>query len=904
MSIRNFDALFRPKSIALIGASNRPHSVGAVVADNLFASGFKGPVMPVNPHETAIRSTLNYRSVADLPTAPDLAVIATPAPGVPKIIEALGQKGCRAAVVITAGFGEVESGHELHQAMLDAARPHLMRIVGPNCIGLISPHAGINASFAHLTPDKGDIALVSQSGAIVTAMLDWASERGIGFSHVISLGDMSDVDFGDLLDYLSTDRATRAIFLYVENITHAKKFMSAARTAARAKPVIVIKSGRSAAGAKAAHSHTGALAGSDVVYDAAFARAGLLRVSKLEEMFEAAATLATGVRIRGDGLTIVTNGGGAGVMAVDALEAFGGRFSDLAPETIEALDGFLPANWSRANPVDIIGDAPGERYAKTLEALLARKSDDATLAIFCPSAITDPHEVAQAIVDVVGRHRGAPVLTNWLGGRGVQSARDLFAENRIATFESPTKAIRAFMHLVRYRRNQENLMETPAAGVAISHHAIDAAHRMIEAVIQEGRQVMTEPEAKELLSLFGIPIVETFRAATPDEAAERFAAIGHPVALKILSKDITHKSDVGGVVLNLRSADDVREAASAMLARIRRAYPDADIEGFTVQRLIDMRDAHELIAGIATDATFGPVLLFGRGGKAAEVINDRTIGLPPLNSVLARRMIDRTRVSKLLAGYRDVPAAAPGAIEDVLVRLSEMIIHLPEIAELDMNPFLATGEGVVALDARVAVRPCAPGRDRLAIHPYPREWERVITLKDDRHFLLRPIRPEDEMALAEMVSRCTPEDLRLRFMGPMKVFPHQTAARFTQIDYDREMAFVATDPGSAYGMGTIYGVVRVVSDPENEKAEYAVLVRSDMKGQGLGYGLMRAILAYAARRGLREVYGEVLRENTGMMRMARHLGFETGRYELGSDTAHVVFDVAKAAEWDGAEVLE
>ncbi|MEN3792358.1 bifunctional acetate--CoA ligase family protein/GNAT family N-acetyltransferase [Fulvimarina sp. MAC3] len=901
MSIRNFDALFRPKSIALIGASNQPHSVGAVIADNLFTSGFKGPVMPVNPHETSIRSTLNYRSVAELPMAPDLAVIATPAQSVPGIIEELGKKGCRAAIVISAGFGEVDSSRELRQAMLDAARPHLMRIVGPNCIGLISPHVGINASFAHLTPQKGDIALLSQSGAIVTAMLDWAAERGIGFSHAISLGDMSDVDFGDLLDYLSTDRATRAIFLYVENITHAKKFMSGARTAARAKPVIVIKSGRSAAGAKAAHSHTGALAGSDVVYDAAFSRAGLLRVSKLEEMFEAAATLATGVRIRGDGLTIVTNGGGAGVMAVDALEAFGGRLSSLDPETIEALDGVLPHNWSRANPVDIIGDAPGERYAETLDKLLSRRNDDATLAIFCPSAITDPHEVAQAIVDVAGRHRGAPVLTNWLGGRSVQSARDLFAENRIATFESPTKAIRAFMHLVRYRRNQENLMETPAAGVAISHHAIAAAHRMIEAVIAAGRTVMTEPEAKELLSLFGIPIVETFRAKTPEEAAARFEAIGHPVALKILSKDITHKSDVGGVRLGLRSADEVRESAEAMLSHIRQSYPDADIEGFTVQRLIDMRDARELIAGIATDATFGPVLLFGRGGKAAEVINDRTIGLPPLNSVLARRMIDRTRVSKLLAGYRDVPAAAPGAIEDVLVRLSEMIVHLPQIVELDMNPFLATGEGVVALDARVAVRPLEHGEGRLAIHPYPREWERVITLKDQRHFLLRPIRPEDETALADMVSRCTPEDLRLRFMGPMKVFPHQTAARFTQIDYDREMAFIATDPGAAYGNGTIYGVVRIISDPENEKAEYAVLVRSDMKGQGLGYGLMRAILAYASKRGLREVYGEVLRENTGMMRMARHLGFDTGRYEPGSETAHVIFDVEKASKWVEAE---
>ncbi|MCB8836562.1 bifunctional acetate--CoA ligase family protein/GNAT family N-acetyltransferase [Aurantimonas sp. VKM B-3413] len=890
MSTRNFDALFSPRSIALIGASNEPHSVGNVIARNLFEGGFSGPIMPVNPHEAAIAGRKSFTSVSALPLVPDLAIVATPAPTVPGIVGELAARGCRAAVVISAGLGETRDGATLRQAMLDAARPHLMRIVGPNCLGILSQPLGINGSFSHLSPKAGDIALVSQSGAIVTAILDWADERGIGFSHVVSLGDMCDVDFGDMLDFLSTDRATRSILLYVENITFAKKFMSAARIAARSKPVVVIKAGRSAEGAKAALSHTGALAGSDKVYDGAFRRAGVLRVGELEELFEAASTLSTGIRITGDRLTILTNGGGAGVLAVDALKARGGTLATISEATLKELDAVLPPTWSHGNPVDIIGDATGARYGAALEALLKDRESDAILVINCPTAVADVMEAGKAVIAAKAKRPRFPVLTNWLGGTAAAPVRQFFASERIPTFESPDKAVRAFTHLVRYRRNQELLMETPTAGVAIAPEAVERARKVIEAAKAAGHRTLSEWEAKAVLKLFGIPAVETFLVTTDEEAEARFREIGAPAALKIVSPDITHKSDVGGVRLDIASAAAMRTAVAEMRDAVQAAAPEARITGFTVQRMVSRPDAYELIAGLATDATFGPVVLFGRGGKATEVIGDRAIGLPPLNSVLAREMIRETEIAKLLAGYRDVPAVPLDPIADVLIRLAELAVLLPEVAELDINPLLADAEGVVALDARVTLRADGTRVVGPAIRPYPRELEREITIRDAERFLLRPIRPEDELALADMVAHCTDHDLRLRFMGPIKVFPHQTAARFSQIDYDREMAFVAVAPGSSYGEGPISGVVRLVADPENEAAEFAVLVRSDMKGHGLGYALMNEILAYGRNRGLARIYGEVLRENATMLRMARELGFHLDGAEAGADTARVTVE--------------
>lgn len=887
MSIRNFDALFEPAAIALIGASNAPKSVGRVLADNLLGAGFAGPVMTVNPHETAIRSTLNYRSIGELPATPDLAIVATPAATVPAIIGDLGRRGCRAAVVISAGFGAQGDGGDLRQAMLDAAKPHLMRIVGPNCLGFISTPRGINASFAHLTPRPGHIALVSQSGAIVAAMLDWADQRDVGFSHILSLGDMSDVDFGDALDYLCSDRTTRSILLYVENVTHARKFMSAARIAARTKPVLVVKAGRSAAGAKAALSHTGALAGADAVYDAAFQRAGLLRVAELEELFAAAAILATGMRVSGDRMTILTNGGGAGVMAVDALAARDGRIAELGAGTLHRLDKALPGSWSHANPVDILGDATGERYAAALEVLLEEPDSDAILVINCPTAVTDGQDAASAVAQAVARHPAVPVLTSWLGGTTAERSRAFLAGKTIPTFTSPEEAVRAFTHLVEFRRNQDLLLETPSAGVAIAPAQIDAARQLIETVRRDGRSVLSEPEAKRLLALFGIPAVETLIAATPEEAGRLFGQIGAPVALKILSPDISHKSDVGGVALNLRSRAEVTAAALEMLARVQQAAPAAKQLTFTVQPMISRPKACELIVGIAQDATFGPVLLFGRGGTATEVIGDRAIGLPPLNSVLAKDMIGRTRVSRLLAGYRDVPPVPLDALAEVLVRLSELVIHLPDVIELDINPLLADASGVIALDARVVIGATSASRTALAISPYPHELGEDVTLNDGARFQIRPIRPDDEVALSDMVAQCTPGDLRLRFLAPLKTFPHEMAARLSQIDYDREMAFVAVEPDSAYGSGPIFGVVRLIGDPERDTAEFAVLVRSDMKGRGLGYRLMAKIVAHAKASGFRRLYGDVLRGNRVMLNMAHELGFTADVCKIGEETTRI-----------------
>jgi acetyltransferase len=881
MTTRNFDALFTPRSIALVGASNTPGSVGSVLARNLFGAGFAGPIMPVNPHEDAIRSAVNYRTIAELPEIPDLAVIATPAPTVPAIVAELAERGCRAAVVISAGFDAVS-----RQGLLDIARPHLMRIVGPNCLGFISPVLGINASFAHLTPPAGDIAFVSQSGAIATTMIDWAVGRGMGFSHLVSIGDMADVDFGDLLDHLALDQATRAILLYVEGVTSPRKFMSAARIASRAKPVIVVKGGRSRFGAQAAQSHTGALAGSDAVYDAAFRRAGMLRVFELRQLFEAAATLASGFQAVGDRLTILTNGGGLGVLAADALEQEGGRLTVLSGPTVRALDSALPAGWSKGNPVDILGDAGGDRYRAALKAVLAEPEQDAVLVMNCPTGVADSGEAATVTADVAAGSK-TPVLTAWVGEATAAPARQALARAGLPAYETPDEAVAAFMQLVRHRRNRALLMETPPAGALIPPDAQARARAIIDGVLAEGRSLLTEPEAKAVLGAFDIPVVETWTAATPEEAAERARSIGAPVALKILSREITHKSDVGGVRLDLRTPQAVLEAAQAMREGVAAAAPDAKIDGFTVQAMIRRPRSHELIAGLAEDATFGPVVLFGQGGVAVEVLADRSVGLPPLNSVLAREMISTTRVSRLLEGYRDRPKAALDQIAATLVKLSEIAVRLPEVVELDINPLLADETGVLALDARVVVR--ATGADpsrRMAIRPYPIELESAVTLPDGAAYRVRPIRPEDEARLIEMIGRSQPEDRRLRSFRALPRLPHDLAARLSQIDYDREMAFVAVEPA-----GAIAGAARIVGDPNNEAAEFAVIIRSDLQGRGLGSRLMTELLAYARRRGLSRVHGDILRQNAPMLAMARELGAQIHQTQA-PEVAQAVFELA------------
>jgi acetyltransferase len=870
MSIRHLDALFHPASVAVFGASQRPGSVGATVWRNMREGGFAGALYPVNPKHATLDGVKTYRNAAALPETPALAVICTPADTVVPLIKALGERGTKAAIVVSAGLDAAQK-----RAMLDAARVHTLRILGPNCIGMLVPHLGLNASFSHISAQKGDLAFVSQSGALVTAMLDWADSRGIGFSHFVSLGERADVDFGDMLDFLGSDPKTRSILLYIESIETSRKFMSAARAAARNKPVIVVKAGRSTAGQAAAASHTGALAGSDAVFAAAIARSGMLRVDSLQDLFLAAETLT---RYR-DGptgqLTVLTNGGGAGVMAADAAAAADVPLAELDDALKAKLDAVLPANWSHANPVDIIGDAPTARYVAALEAL-AHNPQSAVLFIHAPTAIVPSAEIAQALLPQI-RAMPQRVLGCWLGDKAVAQARQIFRDAGVPDYNTPEEAIRAFSFLRTYRQHQAELLQTPPARSATQAVDLPRLRDIVEAVLTSGRELLTEPEAKDFLAAAGLPVVPTrIVGAEALEARAAADAIGYPVALKILSHDITHKSDVGGVRLNIGSATELTEACHAMLARVQEARPDAQVLGFTVQPMVRKMHAHELIIGVSVDPVFGPVVLFGDGGTAVEVLEDRALGLPPLNTPLALAQMERTRVARLLHGYRDEPAADMGAIADVMVAVSQLLVDVPELAELDINPLLVNHEGAVALDARVRVSAQRPsGADHFAIEPYPSELMEVWKW-NDQTVVLRPIRPEDEAQHRAFLEKLDPEDIRLRVFYSRRSIEHSELARLTQIDYAREMAFIATRTLPDGGEETL-GTVRATVDPDNHTAEFGVIVRSDLKGSGLGHRLMSKMIGYLRARGTHRLVGTVLRINHGMLELARSLGFKEAK---------------------------
>ena len=882
MSVRNLKHLFEPHSIAVIGASGKPHGVGTTVLHNLLEGGFAGPVYPVNPKYKTLAGCDVHARVADLPEVPELAVICTPPATVPGLIAELGERGTRAAIVLSAGLSGVHDadGRSMKDLMLAAAKPYLLRILGPNCVGLLAPGIGLNASFAHTGALPGKIAFVSQSGAMVTGVLDWARSRGIGFSRFISLGDSADVDFGDVLDYLASDGATRAILMYVEAVTHARKFMSAARAAARTKPTLLIKAGRVPEGAKAATSHTGALAGADDVYEAAIRRAGMLRVYTTEDLFDAVETLARARPVRGDRLAIVTNGGGPGVVATDALIGKGGCLASLSDAAQQRLDAILPPTWSHGNPIDIIGDAPAQRYVDTMQVVLNDHENDAALLIHAPTAIVPSIEIAAALEPMI---RAAPrnVLACWLGGETVAPARALFSGAGIPTYDTPEEAVRGFMQMVQYHRNQELLMQVPpAGGDGVPDRS--GARAAVRQALAEGRTLLSEPEAKQVLAAYGIPVVQTRAVATPEQAAQAAVEIGFPVALKVVSPDITHKSDVGGVVLELDSAAAVAAAAEAMRRRIAGLRPDAHLHGYSVQSMVRRPQARELIVGAATDPVFGPVILFGQGGIAVEVTADHAIGLPPLNMVLARDMISRTRVAKLLEAYRNQPAADIDAICEVLVRISHLVIDMPEIVELDINPLLADADGVIALDARIRVHEAVEaGVDRLAIRPYPEELEDRIEWQG-APLLLRPIRPEDGPQHLAFFDALEPEDVRYRMFIRIRELDPAQLARMTQIDYDREMAFIATRE-RADGTPETLGVARIVADPDNVSGEFAIVVRSDLKGMGMGTLLLGKLIDYCRRRGMQEIVGETLSYNKGLLALAKKFGFSMQR-QVGEDT--------------------
>lgn len=874
MTGRNLDALLSPASVAIVGASQRKNSLGAIVLDRLKAGGFSGQVHVVNPKYDQIGNQVCHRRIHSVPGSIDLGLVVTPPSTVPDVIAELGIKGARAAVVITAGLDS-----QVRKQMLLAARPYCLRILGPNCLGLQVPGIGLDASFAHTMPKPGHLALLSQSGAIVTAMADWADARDVGFSVAASLGDMADVDVGDILNYLATDTNTRAILMYLEHITDARKFMSAARVAARVKPVIAIKAGRSVAAARAAASHTGALVGIDGVYEAAFRRAGVLRVNDLGELFDAAEILARSNPTRGNRLAVLTNGGGGGVLAADAIAQQDLRLAKLSEDTKARLDKCLPPNWSHANPIDIIGDADAARYQAALEAALDNPETDGVLVINCPTGLASSSEAAGTVAKTLAGHPSKtkiPALTCWLGGTTADKANAILSRNKLPVFRTPKQAVRGFGYLYRHRDTQRQLMQAPTVHGDIPAINREKAQRVIHDCLRSGRDMLTEPEAHAVLAAFGVPTVETRTAETPEEVgavAEDLLSAGHDqLAVKIWSKDITHKSDMGGVQLNLLTAAAASEAANAMLSHLRHVQPGADISGFVIQPMIRRADAHELIVGLSVDRVFGPVVMVGAGGTSVEVVADKALGLPPLDNVLAADMLDRTRISKLLAGYRNRPAADRSAILDVMVRVSQLSAHIPEITELDINPLLVDSESVIALDARIRVAPAPvhqPGENpAFAIRPYPASWDTVADTASGS-VRMRPIRPSDEMLYDEFFNHLKHQDLRFRFFGDVARPSRDQIAQLTQIDYSRAMAFVALGSDK----GSLLGVSRLSSDPDKQAAEFAILVRSDKQGQGIGTKLLQQLIDYAQFSGIGTLWGDVLIENEGMLRMANEFGF-------------------------------
>jgi acetyltransferase len=882
--------MFNPGSVAVIGASQRPGSVGAVTFANVLAAGFHGPVYAVNIRHRTVAGQAAYRSVDDLPAAPDLAVICTPAQAVPGIVRALGRKGCRAAVVLSAGLDAA-----LRQDMLDAARPNLLRILGPNCLGLLAPGIGLNASFAPANALPGRVALVAQSGAMLTAVLDWANQRRIGFSRLVSLGEACDVDFGDILDYLAGDPATDAILLYVESLHEARKFMSAARSAARAKPTIVMKSGRHPKAAQAAFSHTGAMAGADLVYEAAFRRAGALRVNSTTALFDAVSMLGQRRQPAGPRLAIVTNGGGPGILATDAMEDAGGVFAELSADTLARLDAVLPPAWSHANPVDIVGDAPPQRYRDALEVLLKSGDADAVLLIHAPTAIAASADIARLVLPTLAQ-APIPVLTAWMGGASVGEARRLCADAGLPVFETPEAAVAGFQQMVQFRANQQMLLQLPAADKT-PESAAPLARALVAEHLAAGRFELGMLESTQLLGVYGIDVAPMEAADSPAAALAAARRLGYPVALKAVAAGASHKSDVGGVALDLRDEAALLAAIASMRESFAQAPGIGPLSGFVVQAMASDRTACELIAGISTDPVFGPVVLFGRGGVEAEVLGDRAVALPPLNHVLAGELVGRTVAARLLAGYRNRPPARLDQVREVLIAIARMATDLPELLEMDINPLLAGAGGVLALDARIRLAPAKPGRAphaHLAILPYPAHLAQQVRWRD-AELCLRPIRPEDAAAHQAFFARLSAEDIHFRAFSSLRELSPAQLARLTQIDYAREMAFIATRTGPD-GQAETLGVARVVADPDNVSGEFAVIVRSDLKGQGLGRMLMDRLLAYCRASGLREVVGTVLPDNAAMLGLARGCGFAAAPGTDGATAVRLRLDQSSSGE--------
>ncbi len=876
---RALDAIFRPRNVAVVGATEKAGSVGRTVLWNLIQNPFGGTVFPVNPNRPSVLGIKAYASLADVPAPIDLAVLVTPAPTVPGLIRECVEAKVPGAIVISAGFKEAgEAGARYERQIVEEARRGALRVIGPNCLGVMSPLSGLNATFASAMARPGQVAFLSQSGALCTAVLDWSLEENVGFSHFVSIGSMADVGWGDLIDYLGDDPHTRSIVIYMESVGDARRFLSSAREVALTKPIIVIKAGRTEAAAKAAASHTGALTGSDDVLDAAFRRCGVLRVNTIAELFYMAEVLAKQPRPKGPRLTILTNAGGPGVLACDALIASGGELTPLSPETLAAFDALLPPHWSRNNPVDVLGDADPERYAKALEIAAKDPASDGMLVILTPQAMTDPTRTAEALRPHAALE-GKPVLASWMGGAEVAAGIAILNRANVPTFPYPDTAARVFTYMWKYTYNLRALYETPS--LAVSPEAGTARERVraaVEAARASGRTLLTEDESKDVLAAYGIPTVETRAAATEDEAVAVAEAIGYPVAVKLRSQTITHKTDVGGVCLNLEDADAVRGAFQAIRAAVAARAGEGHFGGVTVQPMV-RTDGYELIVGSSVDPQFGPVLLFGSGGRLVEVYRDRALGLPPLTTTLARRLMEQTRIYTALKGVRGRRAVDLDGLERLLVRFSQLVVEQPWIKEVDINPLLASADGLFALDARVVLHgPDVREADvpRAAIRPYPLQYVGRWRTRRGVDVLFRPIRPEDEPLMVKFHESLSERSIYLRYFRLLKLsqrIAHERLTRVCYIDYDREMALVVEHIDPATEERRILAVGRLTRLHGTDVGEFALLVSDEYQGQGIGTELLRRLVAVGRDERLARITGDILPENTDMVAVCRRVGF-------------------------------
>ncbi len=873
MSLSRLDAMFKPNSVTVIGASNESGSVGNIVMRNLLGGKFLGPVMPISPGQDAVMGILSYKDVDTLPLTPDLGIICSKPELVPEYLRGLGRRGVRAAVVLPPGWEKLLKKEKwaLNQKMIEMARHYEMRLLGPSGLGLIVPGVGLNASLSATDALPGKIAFVSQSASLFTAVVDWARSSGIGFSHIISLGDGIDLEYGDLLDYLSIDVNVRSILLYVDSVSSARGFISAARAAARNKPVLVIKPGRKlwCSDCIAASSEKSL----DEVYDEAFRRAGILRVFEIDSLFDAARTLVRAQPLMGDKLAILTNGGSIGVMAADSLLAGGASMADFSKDTEKGLDDLLGPTWCREGVVDMSFNASGQTYVDALKIIIKDKDVSAVLVMHVPFAGVSGEDVAEEVAAVLKKTKRTG-LTCWLGFGIAEGAREIFAKHGIPTYETPDKAVGAFLYMMHHRRNQELLMEMPSSLPADFIPETDKVLSVIKTALDEHREELTGDEAQVVLRAYGIPVVDTRIAATPEDARAAAIELGGPIALKIISPEIPQPFEVGGIVLDIENPNTVADVAREMTNRVTSFRPEATITGFLVQKMGRKRNARELLVRASVDPIFGPYIIFGQGGLAASITRDKAVALPPLNMTLARDLIYRTRVSLFLAGRQEEPEADMDSICRTVIMVSQLISDVAQITDIDINPIMADQDGVLALNARIKIaRVDAEAQDRLAIRPYPRELEECAILKNGNKVLLRPIKPEDEPAHYDFFTYLEPEDLRFRFFGIVRELSHREMARLTQIDYEREMAFIASSAREDGAYETL-GVVRASLKPDVDWAEFAIIIRSDQKGQGLGSILMDKMIRFLKDRGIVTLSGQALVDNKGMQGLARKFGFK------------------------------